>query len=83
MSYEVGGPGLGSPYGKGPQSAKRAHKVYVKIANYLKKQHNANQKGPFLKIPGPLGSSQEMKFLGPRGGGGGGAARRASRIFIG
>ena len=40
-------------YGKGSQpSAKGAHKVYVKTANRLKKQHNVSKKDPLKKVSG-------------------------------
>ena len=49
---------------KGPQSVCKNNKL-------PKNQHNASQKGPFLRIRVP----QEMKFIGPGGGGGTGPSR--------
>ena len=62
------------PLRKRAPSAKRTHKVYVcKNSKLPKKNHNVNQKYHFVKITGPLGPFQKMKFLGvgppgPQGG---------------
>ena len=68
MSSEVGGGGGGQALGplrKRAQSAKRAHKVYVKIANYLKNSTMPVKRAHFKKYRVPLGPSQEIKFMEP------------------
>ena len=57
---------MGALTEKGPKRQKGPQSVH-KNGKLPKKHHNVSQKVPFVKISGPLGPSQEMKFLGPGG----------------
>ena len=66
---------LGTLMEKGPQSV-------CKNSKLPKNQHNASQKGPFLKYRVPLGPSKEMTFLRPGGGGGSTRSQPVSPVLI-
>ena len=66
MSSEVGDQTLGALTEKGPKRHKGPQSI-CKNSKLPKIQHNVSQKGLFYTISGPLGPSQEMKFLGPGG----------------
>ena len=66
--YRGGGTRIWGPLRKRAPSAKRAHKVYSKIANCLKNSTMSVKRAHFSKYRVPLGPYQEIKFMGPGGG---------------
>ena len=67
MSSEVeGGPGLGGPYGKGPQAPKGPTNCVCKNRKLAKKTAQCQSKGSIFKIPAPTRSLPRDQISGGR-----------------